>query len=97
MLRNDCRAGDTDHTAKRQCDESRVVELTEHRNEVRDQIDRRRQVRDEQQQRPLRATRYALVADQALEQDGAIRQKARDVARSAQAASALRSTSNCAI
>jgi Transposase, Mutator family len=62
-------------------DENRIVQLAHDGNEIRHEVDRRCEVRDQQQHCDLRAPRDSWVAEQPLEQHDTVGDKACDLTR----------------
>src|SRR2546423_9328679 len=60
-------------------DEDRVVDLSCDRDEVRDQVERHGEIRNEQRHGDLRTSWNARIAQQSLEEQNAIRDEARDL------------------
>ena len=81
QLLDDVRACPLDDVAQGERDEERVVQLTEHRNEIGDQVEGEREIRDEKPERDLRASRHARVAEQSLAEDGAVGDERRELPR----------------
>jgi hypothetical protein len=67
--------------AQNECDDDRVVELAEDRDEVGDQIERHGEVCDQCEQQQLGAARRARVGGEAAEQDHAVRHEHDERAR----------------
>ena len=70
-----------DDAAKNQCDENGVVELSDNRNEVRDQVDRRGEVRDQRRDEHLLRARESLVPQKPGQQHDAVGNEPRDRSR----------------
>jgi len=70
-----------DDAAKNQRDEHRVVELSGNRNEVRDEVDRRGEVRDQRSDEQLLPARQSFVPKEARQQHDAVGNEARDRSR----------------
>ena len=96
MLPNEARAR-SDEASEHERDEHGVVELAHDRHEVRDQIERHRQIRDERTYEELVSPRQPLVLQEPREQHDAIGHEPSDgagvnVSRWAQAVSHSRSS-----
>jgi hypothetical protein len=73
-----CAAYDVTHNDR---DDDRVVELSDDRNEVRDEVDRGREIWTDRDDRELRASGDSSIVKQALEQNGAVRDERGDRSR----------------
>jgi hypothetical protein len=63
----------------RKRNQNRVVELSRDGNEVRHQVERHQQIRDEESKYHLRSPRDSVVSKQTLEEHDAVREKARNL------------------
>ena len=70
-----------DDAAKNQRHEQSVVELSGNRNEVRDQVDRRGEVREQRRDEDLLAARESLVPKEPGKQHDAVGNETRDRSR----------------
>lgn len=64
-----------------QGDQDRVIKLTSHRDEVRDQVDRQRQIAEHQGESELAGARHATVGEESPEEDETIGNEARQRSR----------------
>jgi hypothetical protein len=78
VLLDDVPAGAAEDAAKYERDEHGIVELACDRDEVRDEIEREQQVRDERGQQQLVTTAHPIVGEQPPEQHDAVRDEARN-------------------
>ena len=60
------------HVAQHQQDDERIVEVPEDGDEVGYQVDRRGEIRHDESEGNLYPSRYALVLQQPLEEDGVL-------------------------
>ncbi len=70
------RSGPAGHRAQRERNADDVIGVADHRNEVRDQIQRRDQVRDQEQQPDTDTAGQAAVSGQTAQQPHQIREQA---------------------
>jgi hypothetical protein len=91
-LRDHVSSGTPHDVPQRRGDDEGIVELTEHRDEIRDEIDRASEIRNDERECDLGSPRNAWVSQEALEKDEAVANKCRR-----QAATARRASSNSAI
>lgn len=66
-------AARANETAQNKRDHDRVVELPGDRNEIRDEIERERQIPDQRDEKQLPASGHARIANKPTDQDDAIR------------------------
>jgi hypothetical protein len=78
VLLHDVPARAAKDAAKHQCDEHCIVELAGNRDEVRDEIEREQQIRDESGEQQLVTTGHARVGKQPPEEHDAIGDEARN-------------------
>ena len=64
---------DANERAQHEADEDDVVELAGDRNEVRDEIERQREIADQPDQQKLASTRHSRIANQTPHQHDAVR------------------------
>jgi hypothetical protein len=78
VLLDDLRTRAADDAAKHKRDKHGIVELACDRDEVRDEIEREQQVRDERDEQQLVATAYPVVGEQSPKEDDAVGNEACD-------------------
>ncbi|HWM63423.1 MAG TPA: hypothetical protein VNP96_05470 [Solirubrobacterales bacterium] len=81
MLVDQLSAAAVQDKPKSQGDQDRVVKLARNRDEVRDQVDRQRQIAEHQDERELADSRHATVGKESPEEDEAIGNEARQRSR----------------
>jgi hypothetical protein len=72
VLPQEARAGALEEAPHNERHEDRVVELARDRDEVRDQVERHREINEREPRRQLPARRDAPVGKEPLEEDGAV-------------------------
>jgi len=78
VLAEEPRPGTPKQPSENERDEDRVVELPGDRDEVRHQVERHREVHEGEHRRDLPLARHARIAQEALEEDGAVRHEPGD-------------------
>jgi hypothetical protein len=78
VLAHEPRAGAAKEASQHQRDEDGVVQLARDRDEVRDQVERKGEIHEGERRRNLPAGRNTRIAEEPLEQDGAVRHEPRD-------------------
>jgi hypothetical protein len=78
VLLDDVPAGAAEDAAKYERDEHGIVELACDRDEVRDEIEREQQVRDERGEQQLVTTAHPVVGEQSPEEHDTVGDEARD-------------------
>jgi hypothetical protein len=78
VLTQQARAGAPQQPSEHERDQDRVVQLTRDRDEVGHEVERKREVDEREHGRGLPDDRNPRIAQQALEQDRAVRHEARD-------------------
>ena len=78
MLRDDVSPGCPQARAKREREDDKVVHLTEARKEVRDEVDREREVAGEPEEEQLAPPGHALVPDEPPQEDDDVRDETRE-------------------
>jgi hypothetical protein len=81
MLGNELCARSANDAAEGKGEEDGVVQLPGNRDEVRNQIERHRQIRDKGSEEELVTTRNAPVTEEPSKEQHAVRHEARDCAR----------------
>jgi hypothetical protein len=80
MLAHEVVAASTEEAAEDEGDNKNVVELTHDRNEVRNEVEWKREITDEGPEEQLSAAGHAVVSQQAGDEDEAVRDKPRECA-----------------
>jgi hypothetical protein len=62
-----------DDSAQDERDDDRIVEMADDRDEVRDEVERRREVADQREEEQLLAPRNASIRTQPAQEDNAVR------------------------
>jgi hypothetical protein len=78
VLPQEPRAGTPKQPSEHERDEDRVVELTRDRDEVGDQVERHGEIDERERRRELPPRRHARIAQEPLEQHGAVRNQPGD-------------------
>ena len=80
-LRNHLAPGLPRHVRDRDGHEDRIVELARERDEIRDEVEREREVWNQQRERDLGAPRNPWIPEKPLAEDNAVGDESRDIAR----------------
>ena len=80
-VRDHIASGPARYVGDREGHQNRVVELTRDRDEVRDEVEREREVWNQQRERDLRAPRNPWIPEKPLAEDNAVGDESRDIAR----------------
>ncbi len=90
MLLDQARAAAAQHVAQDERHQDRIVEVARDRDEVRHEVDRHGEVGHERREHDLLASRDAWVADEAPEEEQAVRDESRDRASRSQRPASMR-------